>query len=147
VKEVEGAAKVLGVQVSSVEPRSGMDVEQALRAMRKWQADSIYVPANPINFNNRKLLVQVAEKLRLPAIYGSDVYADIGGLMSYGSDDKLRWRQIATFVDKILRGTKPGDIPVERPMTFTFVVNLKTAQALGITIPQTIMVQATKVIQ
>jgi len=146
LEQVERAAKLLGVQTLPVELRNGDDTEQVLGAIRKWRADAIYVPSNPINQTNRKPLVQIAEKIRLPAVYGNDAFVEIGGLMSYGSDDKLRWRQIATFVDKILRGTKPGDIPVELPTTFKFVVNMNTAKALGITIPPTILVRADRVI-
>jgi|KBSMisStandDraft_5_1062788.scaffolds.fasta_scaffold10350_2 putative ABC transport system substrate-binding protein len=147
LEQMEGAAKRLGVQTLPVELRSAEDIEQVMGTLRKWRADAIYVPANPINQNNRKPLVHVAEKMRLPAVYGNDAFVEIGGLMSYGSDDKLRWRQIATFVDKILRGTNPGEIPVELPTTFKFVVNIKTAKALGITIPQTILVRADMVIE
>ncbi len=145
--EVERAAKALGMQVLSVELRSGGDVEQVEGAMRKWRADAMFVLNNPINFNSRKLLVQIAEKNRLPAIYGTDSYTDAGGLISYGSDDKFRWRQSATFVDKILKGTKPGDIPVELPTKFELVINMKTAKALGITIPQSLLVRADRVIE
>jgi putative ABC transport system substrate-binding protein len=147
LSEVEGAAKVLGMETLSVEVRGGDDVERNVALLRKWRADSIFVGNNPTNFNSRKLLVQIAQITRLPAIYGNDVYPEIGGLISYGSDDKMRWRQIATFVDKILKGARPGDLPIETPTKFDLVINLKTARALGVTIPQLVLVQADKVIE
>jgi putative ABC transport system substrate-binding protein len=145
--EVERASKVLGLQTLSLEVRGSDDVERNVSLLRKWRADAMFFENNPINFNNRKLLVQIAEETRLPAIYGHDAFTDIGGLMSYGSDYKLPWRKAALFADKILKGAKPGDLPIERPTTFDLVINLKTAKALGINIPQPVLVQATKVIE
>ena len=145
--EAERAAKALGVQVLSAEVRSGDDVEKNVVALRKWRADSIFVLNTPTNFNNRKLLVQIAEKTRLPAIYGTDSCAESGGLISYGSNDKTRFQQAARFVDKILKGAKPADLPIEQPTKFELVVNLKTAKALGITIPQAVLVRADRVIE
>jgi putative ABC transport system substrate-binding protein len=144
---VARAAKALGVQLMSAELRKEDEAETTIALIRKWGADSIYVQNNPTNFNNRRVLVQIAEKTRLPAIYGNNVYTNIGGLISYSSDDKLRWRQTATYVDKILKGAKPGDLPIELPSKFELVINLKTAKTLGIKFPQSIMVQATLVIE
>jgi putative ABC transport system substrate-binding protein len=146
-EEVERATQALGMQALSVELRNGGDVEQVVAAMHKWRADSMLVLNAPINFNNRKLVVQIAEKMRLPAVYGNDVFPIIGGLMSYGSDDKLRWTQIATYVDKILKGARAGDLPIELPTKFDFVINLKTARALGMAIPPSILARANRLIE
>jgi putative ABC transport system substrate-binding protein len=145
--EAERAAKALGVQVLSAEVRSGDDVEKSVVALRKWRADSIFVLNTPANYNNRKLLVQIAGKTRLPAIYGTDTYAESGGLISYGSNDKPRWQQAARFVDKILKGAKPADLPIEQPTKFELVINMKTAKALGIKIPQSVLARADRVIE
>ena len=115
--------------------------------LSNWRADSMFVLNNPTNFNNRKRLIQIAGEVHLPAIYGSDSYAESGGLMSYGSNDNARWQQGARFVDKILRGAKPADLPVEQPTIFELVINLKTAKALGLKIPQSIVLRADRVIQ
>jgi putative ABC transport system substrate-binding protein len=145
--EADRAAKALGMQTLLVDVRSRDEVEPTVAVLRKWRADSIFVATNPPNFNNRRLLVQIAEITRLPAVYGNEVYAEIGGLMSYGSDDKIRWRQAARFVDKILKGARAGDLPIEIPTKFDFVINLKTARALGVTIPHSVLAQADKVIE
>jgi putative ABC transport system substrate-binding protein len=147
LNEVERAAKVLGMRTLPLEVRGSDDVERNVVLMRKWRADSMFVATNPQNFNNRKLLIQIAQMTRLPAVYGQDVYTESGGLMSYGSNDKTRWRQTATFVDKILKGARPGDLPIEIPTKFDLVINLKTAKALGVTIPQSILRQADRVIE
>jgi putative ABC transport system substrate-binding protein len=99
------------------------------------------------NFLNRRLLVQIAEIARLPAIYGNDLYTEIGGLMSYGSNDRLRWRQTAPFVDKILKGARAGDLPIEIPSKFDLVINLRTAKAIGVVIPQSVLAQADRLIE
>jgi putative ABC transport system substrate-binding protein len=143
----ERTIKELGMEALSVEVSASDDVDRSVALLRKWGADSIFVENAPSTFNNRKLLVRIAEIAHLPAVYGNDVYTDIGGLMSYGSDDKWRWRRAATFVDKILKGARPGDLPIERPSQFNLVVNLKTAKALGVTIPQSLLVQADRVIE
>jgi putative ABC transport system substrate-binding protein len=145
--EVQAAAKALAMETLTVEVRGGEDVERNTALLRKWRADSIFVANQSRNFSNRKVLVRIAELARLPAIYGNDVYAEMGGLISYGSNDRIRWRQTATFVDKILKGARPGELPIEIPTKFDLVINLKTAKALGVTIPQSVLAQADKVIE
>ena len=145
--EAERAAKALGVQLLSVEVRRSDDVEKAVVALRKWRANSMWVLSSPTNVNNRKLLIQIAEKTRLPAIYSTNSYTESGGLLSYGSNDEIRFRQAARFVDKILKGAKPGDLPIEQPTRFELVINMKTAKALGITIPQSVLLRADRVIE
>jgi ABC-type uncharacterized transport system substrate-binding protein len=145
--EAERAAKALGVQVLPTEVRSGDDVEKTIVALRKWRADSMWILSTPTNVNNRKLLIRIAEKTRLPAIYGTNSYAESGGLMSYGSNDETRFQQAARFVAKILKGAKPADLPIEQPTKFELVINMKTARALRMTIPQSVLVRADRVIE
>jgi putative ABC transport system substrate-binding protein len=142
----ERLAKELGVQMLLLEAKGADDVERIVASLLQWRADAIFVENAPSTFNNRKLLVHIAERARLPAIYGTEAYAEVGGLMSYGSDDKARWRQVALFVDKIFKGARPGDLPIEIPSKFDLVINLRTAKALGVTIPQTVLLQADRVI-
>jgi len=146
-EEAKRVAKALGMQALPTEVRSSEDVEKNIALLGNWRADSMFVLNNPTNFNNRKLLIKIAEETRLPAIYGSDAYAEPGGLMSYGSSEKARWQQAARFVDRILKGAKPADLPIEQPTVFELVVNLKTAKALGIIVPQSILLRADRVIK
>ena len=101
----------------------------------------------PLPFANRKRVADFALKSRLPSMYVSRSFVDAGGLMSYGADQADSYRRVAYFVDRILKGTKPADLPVEQPMRFEFVINLKTANQIGLTIPQWTLMKATKVIQ
>jgi putative ABC transport system substrate-binding protein len=103
--------------------------------------------SNPSFFTARKWIVELASKYRLPAIYPQKEFVTEGGLMSYGADFEDLYRRAATYVDKILKGVKPGDLPVEQPMKFEFIINLKTAQQLGLTIPPNVLVRADKVIK
>jgi putative tryptophan/tyrosine transport system substrate-binding protein len=98
-------------------------------------------------FSNRAKIATFAQKSRLPSVYSGRTFVDAGGLMSYGPSDPDLFRRAATFVDKILKGAKPGDLPVEQPTKFEFVINLKTAKALGLTIPQSMLLRADEVIQ
>ena len=104
-------------------------------------------PQNPVLFANRGQIVSFALRNRLPSMYAQKEYVDAGGLMSYGPSTSDLWRRAATYVDKILKGAKPADLPVEQPMRFELVINLKTAKALGLTIPQSVLIRADQVIQ
>ena len=145
--EVQRAAKTLGMEVLSIKIQRRDDFEQAFALLRKWRADSLYVFESPTNFFNRKLLGEFTAKTRLPSVSPVKEYAEAGGLMSYGVNYELHYRRAATYVDKILKGAKPADLPVEQPTTFELVINMKAAKALGITFPQSILLRADKVIE
>jgi putative ABC transport system substrate-binding protein len=116
--------------------------------MTEQRAQAFIVQApNPVTFANRGRIVSFAQRNRLPSMYANRDYVDAGGLMSYGPSSADLFRRAATYVDKILKGTKPADLPVEQPMRFELVLNMKTAKALGITFPPSIMVRTDQVIQ
>jgi putative ABC transport system substrate-binding protein len=138
-------AFVMSVTAANVsEPGSYADV---LARAKQDGAAGIIVPMDGETFRFRKELVELALKHRLPGIYGDEGYVDAGGLMSFSSSFADRLSRAAGYVDRILRGAKPGDLPVEEPLIFDFVVNLRTAEALGLTIPQSVLFRATRVIQ
>jgi putative ABC transport system substrate-binding protein len=145
-KEAEGAAHALGLEVLPLEVRTAEDIEPAFAAAQ-GRADALIVLRGPITNPNSARMVALAAAHRLPAIYGDQAYMDVGGLATYAANHVEMWRRAAAYVDKILKGAKPADIPVEQPMRFDFVINLKTAQALGLTIPQHVLLQATEVVQ
>ena len=147
-KETESAARTLRLQLQSFEVRRTEDVEQAFAAITKQRAKGLIVQApNPVLFVNPGRIADLAQRDRLPSIFGQIEYANAGGLMSYGSNTVERYRRAATYVAKILKGVKPADLPVEQPTKFELVINMKTAKALGITFPQTILVRADRVIE
>jgi putative ABC transport system substrate-binding protein len=143
----ESAAQKLSLRLQSVEVRGGNDLENAFSAIVRERADGVVVQADPVFLSARSQLVLLAAKHRLPAMYGVREFAEAGGLMSYGSNVAYQFRRAATYVDKILRGAKPADLPVEQPTKFELVINLKTAKALGLTIPQSVLVRADHIIQ
>jgi putative ABC transport system substrate-binding protein len=147
VEEAKRAAKVLGMEVLVTRITVRNDFEPVSAQLRKWRADSILIVSAPTNTFNRKLLVEFTAKMRLPAIYADNPYAEAGGLITYGPSTAALYHRAATYVDKILKGAKPGDIPVEQPTQFQLVVNQKTAKSLGINIPGTVLVRADKVIE
>jgi putative ABC transport system substrate-binding protein len=147
-KETEGAARSLRLQLQSVEVLRAEDIDPAFSAVTKQRAQALIVPTpNPVLFTNRHQIVSLAQRNRLPSIYANKDFVDAGGLMSYGPNNTDLYRRAATFVDKILKGTKPADLPVEQPTRFELVINLKTAKALGLTIPQSVLIRADQVIQ
>ena len=115
--------------------------------MARERAGAVLVLADPMTFFHRTRLVDLAAKRRLPAMYGLRGHTDAGGLMSYWAHQADLYRRIGSYVDRILKGAKPGDLPIEQPARFELVINLKTAKALGITIPQSLLVRADEVIQ
>jgi len=147
VKDAEAAAKSLGLRVQPVEVRRPEDFEKAFTSMMRERPEAL-VPATSSMFRaHRARLAELAAKHRLPAIFDSKPYVEAGGLMSYGSDTKAIYRGLAGYVDRILKGAKPGDLPVEQPTQFDLVINLKTAKALGLAIPPAVLARAEETIQ
>jgi len=147
LKELERAARALGVQLQYLDVRGPKDVERVFQAASKGRADAVLVLASPILESHRTQVADLAAQHRLPAIYPFSEFAEAGGLVTYGVSVAELYRRAATYVDKILKGAKPGDLPVEQPTKFELVINLKTAKALGITIPPSLLVFADEVIQ
>jgi len=147
-RETEGAARSLRLQLQSVEVPRAEDFDRAFSAITKDRAQALVLPTgNPVAFANRGQIASFAQKNRLPSIYGAKEYVDDGGLMSYGPSLPDMFRRAATFVDKILKGAKPADLPVEQPTKFELVINLKTAKQIGVTIPPSVLARADKVIK
>jgi putative ABC transport system substrate-binding protein len=147
LKAAEVAARALGVRPQFVEAREPADFDRAFSDMTKARAGALTVWTTPMFFSERRRLVDLAAKNRLRAVYPWREFVDAGGLMSYGPDLADMFRRAATYVDKILKGAKPGDLPVEQPTKFELVINLKTAKALGLTIPPSVLGRADEVIQ
>jgi len=148
VKEVlPVAARALGLTIQPWEVRGTEDFDRVFAAMGKQRPDGLYVPGSPVMRINKKRIVDFALKSRLPSMYAISEFVDAGGLMYYGADQAESYRRVAYFVDRILKGTKPADLPVEQPMRFELVVNLKTAKQIGLTIPQWTLMKADKVIR
>jgi len=147
VGAIEAAARQVRVQLLRFDIRNADDLERVFLMAKRDGAEALTVLASAFFNANRKQIVDLAARSRLPAIYESREYAEAGGLLTYGQDLTDLFRRAATYVDKILKGTKPADLPVEQPTKFELVVNLKTAKALGLAIPQSILVRADEVIQ
>src|SRR6266545_3145453 len=147
LKQAEVAARALGVRLQFVEARGPADLDRAFADMTKARAAALIVLPRNIFISERNHLVDLAAKNRLPAVYPWKEFVDAGGLMAYGTNVADLFRRAAYFVDKILKGAKPADLPVEQPTKFELVINLKTAKALGLTIPQSVLGRADEVIQ
>jgi putative ABC transport system substrate-binding protein len=141
-KEAEVAARALGVRLQFVGARGPDDIDSAFADMTKARAGALTVLGSTMLINERRRLVDLAAKSRLPAVYGLREYVDAGGLMCYGPNNADMSRRAATYVDKILKGAKPGDLPVEQPTKFELLINLRTAKALGLTIPPSLLQRA-----
>jgi len=141
------AARALRLTLQPWEVRAADDFDKVFAAMGKQRPDGLYVAGGSLMRDNQKRIVGFALKSRLPSVYGSRDAVDAGGLMYYGADIAESYRRVAYFVDRILKGAKPADLPVEQPMRFEFVINKKTADQIGLTIPQWTLMKATKVIQ
>ncbi len=144
-RSVQGPAQKLGIQLHSMEVRSTGDLEKAFREALAARAEALYI--TPGARVDRKSILKLILKSRLPSIYSSTRFVERGGLMSYGSSMAPLYRRAAHYVDKILKGAKPGDLPVELPTRYNLTINLKTAKALGITIPPSILLRADEVIE
>jgi putative ABC transport system substrate-binding protein len=149
VKEVlPVAARALKLTIQLWEIRAAVDFDRVFSAMGKQHPDGLYVPASgPLINANGKRIAGLALKNRLPTMYSNRDAVDAGGLMYYGADIADSYKRVAYYVDRILKGTKPADLPVEQPMRFEFIINLKTAKQIGLTMPQWTLMKATKVIQ
>jgi putative ABC transport system substrate-binding protein len=145
--ETQVAAQALGMHLQFLEGRDPDDYEAAFAAARRARAEALVVFTCYFNTLNRQQIVALAAQYRLPAIYTERGWVQAGGLMSYGPNDAEMHRRAATYMDKVLKGVKPADLPVEQPLKFELVINLKTAQALGLTIPPTLLFQADEVIR
>jgi putative tryptophan/tyrosine transport system substrate-binding protein len=140
-------ARALGLTIRSWEVRAADEFEQVFAAVTKWRPDGLYVPGAPLMAANQKRIAGLALKSRLPSVYGNRGYVDAGGLMSYGADLVDSNRRVAYYVDRILKGAKPADLPVEQPTKFELVINLKTTKQIGLAIPQSMLYRADKVIK
>ena len=146
-QETQGGAQLLGVTLHSVTIQSPDDFDPLFAAMTRDRPESLLVLADTVTVANRQRTVEFAAKNRVPAIYEARTFVDSGGLMSYGVDFADHYRRTAIYVDKILKGTKPADLPVELPTKFELIINLKTAKALGLTLPPSLLQRADQVIE
>lgn len=145
--EMGVAARALGLQLQSLEVQGAKDFDGVFEAVIRGRADALMELPNPLFHQNRQRIVDFAAKSRLPAMFHTRDFVDAGGLMSYGADYSHLYRRAASYVDKILKGAKPAELPVEQPTKFGLIINLKTAKALGLTIPQSVLVRADQVIE
>jgi len=143
---VERATRTLGVRLVVVKVRPG-DYEAAFATMKRERASALFVGRGPTLFIARRVLIELAARHRIPAIWEARVMVEEGGLLSYGPSFPDLYRRVASVVDRILKGAKPGDLPVEQPTKFELVINLKTAKALGLTIPPSVLLRADEVIE
>ncbi len=144
---MEAAAKPLRVTLESVELRAAAELDDAYATIVRRHVDALVVPAGPLLFGQRRRIAELSARTRIPAMYESAEFAEAGGLISYGPSLPEMFRRAASYVDRILRGAKPGDLPVEQSRKFELVINAKTAKALGLTIPQSLLLRADEVIQ
>jgi len=147
LREAQVAGRSLGVQLQVLEARGPNEFDRAFAAMIKQRAGALLVLADPVSLLHRTPLAQLAAKSRLPAIYGFREYVDAGGLLSYGPNLSDLFGRAATYVDKILKGARPADLPVEQPNKFELVINLKTAKALGLSFPPSLLLRADQVVE
>jgi putative ABC transport system substrate-binding protein len=147
VQAIEAAARQLRVDFDITDVRDPGKLESAMKAMAERRTSAFLLVADPMLFGQSRRIVELAARLRLPGAYERRDFADGGGLLSYGPFPDERFQQMAVYVDRILRGAKPADLPILRPTKFELVVNLKTARALGLAIPQSLLLQASDVIQ
>jgi putative ABC transport system substrate-binding protein len=146
-KETESAAGALGMQLRILEARGPDDIDRAFATMAKERTRALLVLGDPVFLSHRKRIAHLAAKGRLPAISGTREHVEAGGLMAYGPSFPDMYRRAATYVDKILKGAKPADLPVEQPTKFELVINLKTAKQIGLTIPSSLLAKTDRVIR
>ena len=146
-REIEKAARLLHVEVQAHGVREPDDFEVAFSAMARQRPDAMFLVADAMTIMNRKRFIEFASTQRIPAMYETDLYVRDGGLMSYGPSSEDDFRQAALYIDRILKGAKPADLPAQQPTRYYLTVNLKTAAALGLTIPPSLLLRANDVIQ
>jgi putative tryptophan/tyrosine transport system substrate-binding protein len=147
LKELELAARAFGVKLEYLDILDFKDIETAFRAARQARADAIVALGGPVFNSHRTIIVELATTSRIPTMYNVSEFVEAGGLMTYGVSWPDLFRRAATYVDKILKGAKPGDLPVEQPTKFELVINLKTAKQMGLTIPPNVLARADRVIR
>jgi putative tryptophan/tyrosine transport system substrate-binding protein len=146
-QEAQTAAGALRIQLLPLEVRTAGELDKSIESATRGRVDALLVLRNALFYVLRKRIVTLAEKSRLAGMYPSSEFVDDGGLMSYGANNNAQYRRAATFVDRILKGIKPADLPIEAPTKFELVINLKTAKQIGLTIPQSVLYRADKVIK
>jgi len=146
-KQMDGTARSLGVQLLAFQVRAPDEIESAFDTARSKRADAVIIPGSGFLNLYRKRIVELAAQSRLPAIAMGGTWAEEGCFLAYGPTTAESYRRAAVYVDKILKGAKPAELPVEQPMKFEFIINLKTAKALNLTIPQSVLFRADKVIR
>ena len=146
-QEIESAARTLGVKIQALAVRDPGDFEAAFAAMARNRPDAIFLVADPLTTSNRKRVVDFAALQRIPAMYDNSRIVEDGGLMAYGPSFEDGYRRIAYYVDRILKGANPSELPMEQPTRFYLLINQKTARSLGLTIPESILFRADKVIE
>ena len=144
---IQESARSLGIEAQLLDLRSPESLSRLFNAAAKQRAEALIVGLDGITQANLRPIADLAVKHRLPSIYPARAYAQVGGLLAYGSSDAQLYRRAAAFVDKILKGAKPADLPIEQPTKCEFVINLKTAKALGLTIPPSLLLRADQVIE
>jgi putative ABC transport system substrate-binding protein len=147
LNEAEAPARALGLRLERLPARGLDDYDRAFAAMTRARADALLVLGDPIFWYQRSRIVELSTKHRLPGIFGQREYVEAGGLMSYGANLRDNFRRAATYVDKILKGARPGDLPIEQPSKFELVINSRTAKALGLTILQSVLLRADQIIE
>jgi putative ABC transport system substrate-binding protein len=147
LSETQKTARNVGVTLLYHQVNTTADVNAALAATVKENANALLAFPDAITSAHREQIAEFAVKQRLPSVFGWSDYVEAGGLMSYGPDHNALWRRLAVYVDKILKGAQPGDLPVEQPTKFEFVINLKTAKQIGITIPPNVLARADRVLK
>ena len=147
LREVQTAAKTLGVQIQALRVLEPDQFQRAYAAMTKERAQALIIFSGSFTNPHRRELLDLAAKIRIPTMCGTPEWSEAGGLIAYGHDRRDQWRRAAVYVDKVLKGTKPADLPVQQPMKFEMVINLKTAKQIGVTIPPSVLARADKVIR
>ena len=147
LKAAQAAAPSLAIELVPGHVENAADIERAIEAFARTPNSGLLLPPNNTTIEHRDLIIALAARFKLPAVYPFRFFVTAGGLMSYDTDRVEQYRQAASYIDRILRGEKPADLPVQAPTKFELVINLKTAEALGLTIPETLLATADEVIQ